>query len=99
MALTVLENRQVFCNVCNIRKSDIELERATSCYQIVWIPAAWRLRSRVTSGRPRCRAVAAMMQSGMSGTTSRGMDLSALATPDHRAAQTLLLMIRWVGED
>ena len=50
-------------------------------YQIVWIPAAWRRRSRVTSGRPRWRAVAAMIRSGMSGTTSRGMFGRASATP------------------
>lgn len=41
-------------------------------YQIVWIPAPCSRRSRVTSGTPRCNAVAAMMRSGMSATMSRG---------------------------
>ena len=35
------------------------------------MPDAWIFRSPVTSGQARCRAVAAMIRSGMSGTRSR----------------------------
>ena len=60
--------------------------RTASVYQIVWIPTACRRRSRVTRGKRRWRAVAAMMRSGMSGTMSRGMCGSASATPPSTGA-------------
>ena len=41
-------------------------------YQIVRMPLARISRSAVTSGRPRCTAVAAIIRSGKSGTFARG---------------------------
>ena len=48
-------------------------------YQIVTIaPSARILRSRVTSGKFKCKAVAAIMRSGISGTVSRSISRMAM---------------------
>ena len=61
-----------------------QMRRHVRHHQITRIPPDWRRRSQVTSGTPRCRAVAAMMRSGMSGTSLPGMVPRASATCDIR---------------
>jgi hypothetical protein len=50
-------------------------------YQMVSMPHERILRSQVTSGRQWCHAVAAMIRSGISGTSLREMSCRARTTP------------------
>ena len=57
-------------------------------YQMVRTPELWMALSRLRSGSPKCKAVAAIMRSGMSGTWERGMYRTVSATPGVRAKRT-----------
>src|SRR5579871_1689062 len=66
----------------------VRTSRPAGIYQIVWIAEARILRSRETTGKPRWSAVAAMIRSGMSGTSALGTRRRAWAISASRGART-----------